>query len=61
MLCPRCGKTRIRPSLQSGMIDSLLRLMLLAPFRCRACRARFYRFALSGTKIHLRNTSYYVG
>jgi len=56
MMCPRCGKTNIRPSLQSGIIDVLMRAMLLAPFRCRCCRARFYRFAVTGTKLHLRRS-----
>jgi hypothetical protein len=42
--CPQCGRHDSRLSMQSGLTDFLLRALLLAPFRCRCCRARFYRF-----------------
>ena len=39
--CPSCHSLRIRPS-WPRMIDRLLRLSLIAPFRCEACQKRFY-------------------
>ena len=47
--CPECGRKNSRPSMRSGLVDFFLRLLLLAPFRCRCCRNRFYRFALPGS------------
>ncbi|MBI3681033.1 MAG: hypothetical protein HY235_11630 [Acidobacteria bacterium] len=31
-----------------GALDLFLRLFSLEPFRCRGCRARFYRFRTAG-------------
>ena len=36
----------MRPSPRRGIRDSLLAIFFLAPFRCRNCRHRFFRFAL---------------
>ncbi len=44
LICPRCGHNLIRPSVPSGIVDHLLSAMLLSPYRCRRCRARFYRY-----------------
>jgi len=41
--CARCGSPEIRPSNRRNALDILLALVLLAPFRCRVCRGRFYR------------------
>jgi hypothetical protein len=54
--CPRCGWSNTRPSLPSGVIDVVCRLLLLAPIRCRSCRIRFHRFALPGSKLYFRKT-----
>ena len=45
LMCPKCGWSNIRPSLRHGIIDGLLSIARLAPFRCRNCRHRFYRFS----------------
>ena len=42
--CPRCTSVNVRRANRSGMWDELLRLFFVAPFRCRACRHKFYRF-----------------
>jgi transcriptional regulator len=42
--CPYCTSTNIRRSNRSGWMEELLRLFFIAPFRCRACRKKFYRF-----------------
>lgn len=42
--CPKCTSTNIRRAYRHGIWDEFLRLFFLAPFRCRACRHKFYRF-----------------
>jgi len=42
--CPNCTSTNIRRANRSGMWEEFLRLFFIAPFRCRACRRKFYRF-----------------
>ena len=39
--CPYCHSFRIRYS-QPTLVDKLLYLIYLRPYRCRACRKRFY-------------------
>ena len=45
MTCPRCGLKNIRHSPRRGFIDGILAVLFLAPFRCRNCRHRFFRFS----------------
>jgi uncharacterized coiled-coil protein SlyX/ribosomal protein L37AE/L43A len=42
--CPKCTSTRIRRANRLGIWEEFLRLFFIAPFRCRACRHKFYRF-----------------
>jgi hypothetical protein len=42
--CPKCTSTKIRRAYRHGVLENLLRLFFIAPFRCRACRHKFYRF-----------------
>ena len=42
--CPKCTSTRIRRANRTGIWEEFLRLFFIAPFRCRACRHKFYRF-----------------
>jgi CheY-like chemotaxis protein len=42
-ICPRCGQNDVRQSGRNSVGDSLLACFGLAPYRCRACRARFFR------------------
>lgn len=42
--CPRCTSTAVRRAARSGIFEEFLRLFFIAPFRCRACRHKFYRF-----------------
>lgn len=44
LFCPKCTSRRIRRANRSGVLDEFLRLFFIAPFRCRACRHKFYRF-----------------
>jgi CheY-like chemotaxis protein len=41
--CPACGSPDVRRSLRRSFLDIALAGLLLAPFRCRHCRIRFYR------------------
>jgi hypothetical protein len=42
--CPNCTSTHVRRANRSGLWEEFLRLFFIAPFRCRACRHKFYRF-----------------
>jgi len=41
--CPACGSVEVRPSDRRTFLDVICACFLLTPFRCRACRVRFYR------------------
>jgi len=41
--CPKCGSQDVRRSNSEGVMPALLRALGRWPFRCRSCRARFYR------------------
>jgi hypothetical protein len=42
-VCPRCGSHDTTRS-HRGFLERLLGLLWLLPYRCRACRERFWRF-----------------
>jgi hypothetical protein len=42
--CPNCTSTNVRRAYRKGIWEEFLRIFFLAPFRCRACRHKFYRF-----------------
>lgn len=42
--CPNCTSTNVRRAYRKGIWEEILRIFFLAPFRCRACRHKFYRF-----------------
>jgi len=42
--CPVCTSPNLRRAYRKGLLDELLRLLFIAPYRCRACRHKFYRF-----------------
>ncbi len=42
--CPNCTSTNVRRAYRKGLWEEILRVFFLAPFRCRACRHKFYRF-----------------
>ena len=42
--CPKCTSSNVRRASRSGVWEEFLRLFFIAPFRCRACRHKFYRF-----------------
>lgn len=48
--CSRCGWSNVRPSPRRGFTEHLLAGLFLAPFRCRNCRHRFFRFSTHGIR-----------
>ncbi len=42
--CPRCTSKAVRRANRSGIVEEILRWFFIAPYRCRACRHKFYRF-----------------
>ncbi|MBZ5585335.1 MAG: hypothetical protein LAQ30_24660 [Acidobacteriia bacterium] len=41
--CPSCGNREARPSqMRRPVMDSVMQLLRLAPYRCRVCGLRFY-------------------
>lgn len=43
MSCPKCGAEEVRRLARDSFIEELLRLVAIAPYRCRDCGERFYR------------------
>jgi hypothetical protein len=41
--CPRCLRYDTIPMPMANLLDKLADLVNYAPFKCRACRAKFYR------------------
>lgn len=41
--CPRCLRCDTIPMPMENVLDKLAYLVSYAPFKCRACRAKFYR------------------
>jgi CheY-like chemotaxis protein len=42
-ICPRCGRDDVRQSGRHSVGDMIMGCFGLAPYRCRACRNRFFR------------------
>ena len=42
--CPRCKKNLVQQSPRQGMIEALLGLFCVYPFRCQLCTHRFHAF-----------------
>lgn len=45
-ICPRCGRNDVRQSVRRGVGDRIMACFGLVPYRCRACRNRFFRLPL---------------
>lgn len=44
--CPSCTSTKVRRANRKGLWEQVLRAFFCAPFRCRSCRYKFYKFTL---------------
>jgi len=44
--CPCCTSTNVRRAYRQGIWEQILRAFFFAPYRCRACRQKFYKFSL---------------
>jgi hypothetical protein len=40
--CTSCGRNDVRRSHSRGLFDGIARTLGFKPYRCRACRARFF-------------------
>ncbi len=49
MICIKCGVPRAHRSHRAGLADNWNRLFRRVPYRCKACKARFYAYR-SGEK-----------
>src|SRR5579864_1715383 len=49
-ICPRCGSDDVRQSVRHNVVDRMMAFVRLAPYRCRACRNRFFRFGARNGK-----------
>jgi len=43
--CPRCGQDIVQRVRRRGLLDHLLSIVYIYPFRCQVC---FHRFSTSG-------------
>jgi DNA-directed RNA polymerase subunit RPC12/RpoP len=41
--CPECGWMDVRRSMPKGLLDGVVKVVGLVPYRCRSCGHRFYR------------------
>jgi predicted RNA-binding Zn-ribbon protein involved in translation (DUF1610 family) len=46
-VCPECGEEKVRRSRRRTLLDYLLSLSGLRPYRCRECNQRFYDYSRS--------------
>jgi hypothetical protein len=46
--CPKCGSGDVLRSQQGGLWVAIQEFLGRKPFRCRSCRARFYRGSSAG-------------
>jgi hypothetical protein len=42
--CPHCTSKKIRRANRQGLLENILKFFFVSPYRCRACRRKFYRF-----------------
>jgi hypothetical protein len=54
MICPQCKENRAHRSRRSGLKDWLASLTLRTPYRCRACKKRYYVYLHGYGLIKLR-------
>ena len=50
--CPACGSADVRRSARHGLLESLMKRVFVLPYRCIACRSRFFRLTL-GFRSHV--------
>jgi len=55
MICPKCKENKAHRSRRSGFKDWAVSLFLRTPYRCRACKTRFYVNLRGGNVLKLRS------
>jgi hypothetical protein len=56
MICPKCKENKAHRSRRSGFKDLGARLFFRTPYRCRACKERFYVNLRGSSVLELRST-----
>jgi hypothetical protein len=54
MICPECKENKAHRSRRSGLRDGLEGLFLRTPYRCGACKVRFYVNLRAESSLKLR-------
>lgn len=49
--CFQCGAVKVRPSPPIGFLDIAGSVLMIRPYRCMGCRARFHAVSLSSRSI----------
>jgi hypothetical protein len=49
--CFQCGAVKVRPSPPIGFVDAVCSVLMIRPYRCLGCRARFHAVSLSSRSI----------
>lgn len=45
--CPKCYKQEVRRLYRNTVFEEMLRIVAVAPYRCNACHAKFYRMRVN--------------
>jgi hypothetical protein len=45
--CPQCTSRRIHQSRRRGIMERILAMMFVRPFRCERCDLRFFRWSFT--------------
>ena len=49
IICPRCNQTALRRIARESLLEEILRIVFVAPYRCANCGVRSYRFRYTVT------------
>jgi hypothetical protein len=44
-ICPHCGSDIVRRSHRRGLVDRILQIVRIRPYRCQECYNRFFKLA----------------
>jgi hypothetical protein len=57
--CPQCTSARIHQSRRKGIVERVLAMMFIRPFRCERCDLRFFRLSFASNPNLSRSTTTY--
>ena len=59
MNCPQCTSQRIHQSRRRGIIERILAMLFVRPFRCERCDSRFFRWSFTANPNSARPATMY--